>query len=82
MLPLLIWIGGGVISVVCCAGMAALRWNEIVMVWKGKRLAVLGERGVGKTHLVKFLSTGSIPEEYKQTVLPEKAGARRFKLKG
>lgn len=59
----------------------ALKWDDIVIAWRGKRLAVLGARGVGKTHLVKFLATGSIPEEYKQTVAPEKASSRRFPLK-
>ncbi len=39
----------------------ALSWDDIVISLKGKKLAVLGARGVGKTHLLKFLSTGSIP---------------------
>lgn len=56
-------------------------WDDIVVALHGKRLAVLGARGVGKTHLIKFLTTGSIPSEYKQTVAPEKAAARRFQLK-
>ena len=59
----------------------ALQWDQIVVALKGKRLAVLGARGVGKTHLIKFLTSGSIPEGYKQTVAPEKASARRFRLK-
>ncbi len=50
----------------------SVKWDDIQMALKGKRLAVLGARG-GKTHLVKFLTTGSIPAEYKQTVAPEKA---------
>lgn len=56
-------------------------WDGILVALKGRRLAVLGARGVGKTHLVKFLTTGSIPSEYKQTVAPEKTAARRFHLK-
>lgn len=60
---------------------AYLAWDEIIIFFRGKRLAVLGARGVGKTHLVKFLTTGSIPTEYKQTVAPEKASSRRFQLK-
>jgi hypothetical protein len=36
---------------------------------------------VGKTHLIKFLTSGSIPAEYKQTVLPEKAPGRWLQLK-
>ncbi len=59
----------------------AVKWDQILLSLKGKRLAVLGARGVGKTHLIKFLSSGTIPAEYKQTVAPEKASARRFALK-
>lgn len=59
----------------------ATRWNELVIALKGKQLAVLGARGAGKTCLIKFLLTGSLPAEYKQTVAPEKVAARRFQLK-
>lgn len=59
----------------------AFKWDDIVIALKGKKLAVLGARGVGKTHLVQFLSTGSIPAEYRQTVAPEKVSSRRFQLK-
>lgn len=56
-------------------------WDKIVIALRGKRLAVLGERGVGKTTLIQFLTTGTIPEEYEQTTNPEQTDARRFKLK-
>lgn len=58
-----------------------VKWDKIVITLRGKQLAVLGARGVGKTHLVKFLTTGSIPVEYKQTVAPEKTSSNRFFLK-
>lgn len=74
-----IWIGIGVVSLLVGTTIA-VKWDDIVVALKGKRLAVLGARGVGKTHLVKFLATGSIPAEYKQTVAPEKASSRRFQL--
>jgi hypothetical protein len=77
--PVLVWIGIGVVSLLVGTTIA-VKWDDIVVALKGKRLAVLGARGVGKTHLVKFLTTGSIPAEYKQTVAPEKASARRFQL--
>ena len=35
--------------------------------WTQKKIAVLGARGVGKTHLIQFLQTGTIPKQYKQT---------------
>jgi len=80
-LPIMIaWI---VIGAVCAlAGTTiAVKWNEIQIALKGKKLAILGARGVGKTHLIKFLSSGSIPAQYKQTIAPEKASSRRFQLK-
>jgi hypothetical protein len=62
-------------------GAAVLSWDEILIAWKGKKLAVLGARGVGKTQLISFLSTGSLPESYKQTIGTTKASGRRFQLK-
>jgi len=59
----------------------AIMWRKIVNKLKGKKLAVLGARGVGKTQLIKFLSSGSIPAVTKQTSVTEKAGSRRFQLK-
>lgn len=63
------------------AGSIAVKWDDIMIALRGKQIAVLGARGVGKTHLVKFLTTGSIPAEFKQTVAPEKGSSRRFSLK-
>lgn len=71
----------GGISLLAGTGAIVAWWDEIQVALRGKRLAVLGARGVGKTHLVKFLTTGSIPANYKQTIAPEKASARRFQLK-
>jgi hypothetical protein len=59
----------------------ALNWDKLIIALKGKRVAILGARGVGKTQLLKFLTTGSLPAEYKQTVASEKADGRRFQLK-
>lgn len=56
-------------------------WDQILIALKGKKLAVLGARGVGKTHLITFLSTGSMPSESKQTVAPEKTPQHRFQLR-
>ncbi|MYM98739.1 GTPase domain-containing protein [Duganella vulcania] len=75
----LIFVAIGAVSLLLGTTIA-VKWDDIVVALKGKRLAVLGARDVGKTHLVKFLTTGSIPAEYKQTVAPEKASGRRFQL--
>ena len=82
-MPIPIIIGYVVLGIVSLlAGTTIVfKWDELIVALKGKRLAILGARGVGKTHIVKFLSTGSIPAEYKQTVAPEKASSRRFQLK-
>jgi len=57
-------LGGGTIAVVAM-------WDDIVIQLKGKRFALLGERGVGKTTLFNFLTKGVI-QETKQTVRTEK----------
>lgn len=56
-------------------------WDRIVIAFKGKKLAVLGERQVGKTTLIQFLTEGSIPTKYTQTVAPKPVSRKRFQLK-
>ena len=58
----------------------ALNWDKIMIALKGKKLAVLGARKVGKTVLIKYLTTGTVTEDYRQTRRPEKTPARRFSL--
>lgn len=78
--PLLVLLAAAALTLVVGATIG-LNWDGLVLFFKGKNLAVLGARGVGKTHLIKFLTSGSIPTEYKQTLLPGKASGRRFDLK-
>lgn len=80
LLPLVVWISVAVVSLLMGTTIV-LKWDEIVTALKGKRLAVLGDRKVGKTHLIKFLATGSIPLKYEQTLDPDKVSGRRFQLK-
>ena len=79
-----------IIAVIALAATAAtvLNWDEIVIRLKGKKIAMLGARGVGKTTLISFLTTGCISESYKsynksykQTIRPENAKGRRFSLR-
>ena len=77
--PVLVWITVAIFSLLIGTTIA-LKWDKIVTALKGKRLAVLGARNVGKTCLIKFLTTGSIPSEYRQTSKKEPTSARRFKL--
>lgn len=49
-----------------------------MILFNGKRIAVLGARGVGKTQLIHFMSTGDLPKEHQQTTDPQKSSERRF----
>ena len=69
-IPILLMIGG-----------AALMGLGILADIKGYKLAVLGARRVGKTVLIKFLTTGTLSKEYVKTARPKKTDSRRFKLK-
>ena len=61
---------------------AALNWDKIFIALKGKKLAVLGEKRVGKTSLIKFLTTGSISREYDPTdYAREVTTGHRFQLR-
>ena len=80
--PFVIWgivvgaaalLGGGVAI--------GLNWDNLVVAWRGKRIAILGERVVGKTPLFKFLSEGWLPLDYKATGAADKTSKNRFKLR-
>ncbi|MEA1030629.1 MULTISPECIES: GTPase domain-containing protein [unclassified Pseudomonas] len=58
-------------------------WESLIISLKGKRVAVLGERNVGKTVLLRFLASGEVPDEYmhpEQTMLTEKVERKRFAM--
>lgn len=54
----------------------------LLISFKGKRIAVVGARGVGKTHLLSYLSRGQLPSEPAQTLVPEKMPARNLEIAG
>ena len=54
--------------------------EQIKVLIKGSSVAVLGAREVGKTSLLRFLSTGSIPAEYIAGYRPEKVESNVLKL--
>lgn len=77
----------GVAGVVGSAALAWWKKDEIAELWdgiviklKGKKIAVLGARGVGKTTLLSFLSKGELPSEYMQTVVTESVKGNRFSM--
>ena len=56
-------------------------WRNIVAQVKGKKIAVLGAHGVGKTCLIKFLTEGTITAEYIQTLTPIPIKATKLDLR-
>lgn len=60
-IPPLVWVA--LLGLVGGAAAAASLWPQT----KGKRLLVVGNTGSGKTTLVDFLRTGTIPEETRKT---------------
>lgn len=76
--PIGMLIGGNWDSISQGAGKL---WDDLVIALKGKKVVVIGQRRVGKTHLLKFLHSGSIPgDEYKQTMIPRNESANRLQL--
>jgi len=85
MLPVIAWGVGWIVTAVIGGigvGLAGAVLYQLVMnKWKGKRVAVLGARAVGKTTFLSFLTTGSIPENYEETLYSTECDGRRFQLK-
>ena len=70
-IALAVGAGGGVV--------VASNWENINYALKGKRIAVLGARAVGKTTLLKYMEKGILIERYIQTV--DKKDIERTRLK-
>lgn len=49
-------------------GAVASNWENITYALKGKKIAVLGARAVGKTTLLTYMEKGILIERYKQTL--------------
>lgn len=62
-IPPLVWAALIGLGLAGGAAVAASLWPQT----KGKRLLVIGNTGSGKTTLVEFLRTGTIPEETRKT---------------
>jgi hypothetical protein len=52
-------------------------WDRFVVLVRGKRLGVLGPRAAGKTTLLQYLTSGSLPTEYRPTLGVEQVKAGR-----
>jgi len=66
-------VGAAGTTVVC-------KWDDIVYALKGKKIAVLGARAVGKTTLLKYIEKGILIERYKQTLDRQEVERTRVKL--
>ena len=56
-------------------------WGILKRNLKDKKLAVLGARKVGKSRLIDFLSTGSIPKDYRPDQYAREVKGRRVQLR-
>lgn len=61
--PLIIW-GAVALAGLAAAGTAYVCRHDIATILWGRPMAVLGQRGVGKTVLFTFLTTGSVVTDY------------------
>ena len=55
-----------------------ISWDVLRKFLYGKRIAILGARAVGKTHLIQFLTKGTIPLEYEVTIDPTREKGRKL----
>ena len=79
--PWWLWRRRHPIMIIVDAIIEALEVDDIIAALTGKRFAVLGERGVGKTVLINFLTKGTLSQGYIQTLDLEKTASNYFKLK-
>lgn len=74
LIPIVIALAVGVTGGVVVSS----NWENMMYALKGKKIAVLGARAVGKTTLLKYLEKGILIERYKQTL--NKQEVERIKL--
>jgi hypothetical protein len=55
-------------------------FKRVLTLWSGHTVAALGARAVGKSTLLNILTTGSMPQDPKQTELPEKVPGSLYRV--
>jgi energy-coupling factor transporter ATP-binding protein EcfA2 len=76
LIPIVIALAVGGVA----GGAVASNWENITYALKGKKIAVLGAREVGKTTLLKYMEKGILIERYKQTLDKQEIERTRIKL--
>jgi tRNA U34 5-carboxymethylaminomethyl modifying GTPase MnmE/TrmE len=76
LIPIVIALAVGGVA----GGAVASNWENITYALKGKKIAVLGARTVGKTTLLKYMEKGILIERYTQTVDVKEIERIRIKL--
>lgn len=73
--------GLGLVAVAIAIYAIYRNWRKIVSLLKGKKIAVLGALGVGKTSLIRFLSTRTITGVYIPTLGAEPVKGVKLNLR-
>jgi energy-coupling factor transporter ATP-binding protein EcfA2 len=76
LIPIVIALAVGGVA----GGVAVSNWENITYTLRGKKIAVLGARAVGKTTLLKYMEKGILIEKYKQTLDKQEIERKRLKL--
>jgi len=59
-IPFIIWGVVAGVSAIASAIFTVSFWDEILIIFKGKRIAILGDKATGKTTLHNFLTNGEL----------------------
>lgn len=73
--PVLIWVVGAVFTALAGGGVGYVARHDIAAFFVGRRIAILGQRGVGKTVLLRFLTESKAVTDYTPTRGAEQRGS-------
>lgn len=69
-----------IVAAVALLGGVTVAVDRLITIWKGKRLAVLGQRRVGKTVLITYLTTGVLRTDYDQNTEVRKTKSNKLRM--
>lgn len=79
-LPIIVVAAAWIIGGTAATAAVVVGVDRLIEHLKGKRLAVLGQREVGKTVLIKYLTTGVLSTVYDQTTEMRPTGRNKLKM--